>query len=210
MTPTQNLRALKSRAVKTTGIHHRSLTAALTMGGVWLALGASPVWAAEGGSANPWMDLLWKAINLLALLVLLHLFARKPLLNMFRAVAEGTKQGLSSQREDAEQAKREQVAQKEKIAGLQAELERLVAEARKEATDERDRLIEEARGQAGRIAENTRQQVAQEFSKARIELRRQLAEETVKLAEKMITERLDDSARERLVGTTIEQLGASS
>jgi len=185
---------------------------AATLGtvGLCLTLGAAPAWAAGEGSANPWMDLLWKTINVVVLLGLLHVFARKPLLNFFRGAASGLKKGLQGTRDAAAKAESEMVEQKRKIEGLQAELERLVVEARQEAQNERDRLVAEARAQTDRIMEQMRGQVEQEFSKARIALRRQLADETLQLAEKMIVERLDDTARERLVGTTIEQLGSSS
>ncbi len=60
-------------------------TLALSAPGV--ALFAGSVLAAEGGSGNPWMDLLWKAVNAGALVTLLVVFARKPIGNLFRNAA---------------------------------------------------------------------------------------------------------------------------
>ncbi len=171
-------------------------------------LAAPPAWAAAGGSGNPWLDLLWKAVNFGALVVLIWFFARKPVAAMLRNAAEGRRTELQSRRDQAAAAEREMAEQRRKIENLEAELQRMRDAAQGEAEQEKARLIEEARQHAERLKTNVRLQVEQEFAKARGELKRQLADDTVRLAEQQIKGRMDDESRRRTVNGAIEQLGS--
>jgi F-type H+-transporting ATPase subunit b len=171
---------------------------------------AGVAWAAEGGSDDPWRDLLWRAVNLGTLLVLLYLFARKPIAGLFGGAARAARAELDAQREDARRAEAELAEQRRRIEGLQAELERMAAEAREEARSEHERLLAEARRQAERIRGAVRLQVEHEFSKASKALQVELARETVRLAESLIQGRMDDAGRSRLTTQAIERLGAGA
>jgi F-type H+-transporting ATPase subunit b len=175
-----------------------------------LLLTAATALAAEGGVANPWMELFWKAVNFTALMVLLWVYARKPLANLLRGAAKETRDELTRNREETESALRELAEQRGKIENLEAELQRLLAEAKEEAAREQERLTGEARAQAERIKTQMELRLEQEFNKARSEMRRQLAEETVRLAEELIRRRLDDSTQARLTDRTIDSLGGRS
>ncbi len=173
-----------------------------------LVLAAPAALAAEGGGTNPWLELLWEAVNFFGLLAVLIYYFRKPLRGVLRAGAENARAGLDGARASAKEAEDELARQREQIANLQAELARLREEARAEADDERERLTAAARDQAERIQAQTRRQVEQEFGKARHALKEQLAAETLRLAEEMIQSRMDEETRRRLAEDSIEQLGA--
>ena len=180
---------------------------AILLAGLWLVPLA---FAAEGGVDNPWMELLWKSVNFFVLMAILVFVARKPLQAMLRGGAGELKSTYDRTRSEAGAAEAELKTQQEKIANLQADLEKLLAEARTGAEQEKIRLTEEAREQAEKIKAQVQVQIEQEFKKASLELRKQLAAETVKLAEEMISRKMDKKQREQLVTETIEQLGASS
>ncbi len=175
-----------------------------------LALPAPAVLAAEGGGGDPWLELLWKLVNFLVLAGIIYHFGRRPIADLFRGAAERAKGLLDSARQEARQTEDALAEQKRKIDGLQAELERWLAEAREDARQEQERLTGEARETAERIRVQTHHLVQQEFRKARADLQRELAGETVRLAEGMIRQRLDDAGQERLVDATIDQLGSRS
>ena len=178
-------------------------------GMVHLAAGAA--WAAEGGGqGDPWLDLLWKAINFAVLVGVIWYFGRKPLANLLRGAAQAAQAALSQPRERARQAEAELAEQRRRIGNLQAELQRLQGEAREEARAEHERLLAEGRVQAGRIKATVRLQVEQEFAKARKELQAELARQTMRLAEEMIAGRLDDATRQRIVARAIDELGAGA
>lgn len=183
-------------------------TLALAVPGV--ALFAGSVLAAEEGSGNPWLDLLWKAVNTGILVTLLVVFARKPIGNLFRNAARVARETLHASKDAAASAETELAEQKEKIAGLRAELERMTASAREEAAAEGRRMIEEARAHAERIKAQIHLQLEQEMNKARKKLQAELAGETVKLAESLLASRLDEKGQAALVDKTIAQLGSGS
>lgn len=175
---------------------------------LWLVL-ATPalVLAAEGAAGNPWLELLWKAVNFFALVAVLVYFFRKPLSGALHSGAQAAKSGLGDARTLARNAEDELARQREQIADLQGELARLRDEARAEAADEHERLTVAAQEQSERIQAQSKRQVEQEFNKARQVLKEQLAEETLRLAEEIIQSKMDDATRRRLAGESIEQLG---
>ena len=176
-------------------------------------LAASAAWAAEAegaGHGDPWLALLWKAVNFAVLVGLIWYFGRKPIAGMARRAARASQAALSERREHTRQAEAELAEQRHRIESLQAELERLQGEARDEARVEHDRLLAEARAQGERIKVTARQQVEQEFAKASKELQAELASQTIRLAEQMIAKGLDDAARQRIVTRAIDELGATS
>lgn len=163
-----------------------------------------------GGGGNPWMALAWKAVNLAVLLGLIWYFGRKPIGAMFRGAAKQAREALEERRAQASGAQAQLADQRRRIEGLEAELERMAAEARAEAQSEHERLVNEARAQAERIKTTVGMQVEQELAKARKELQAELANDTVRLAEEMIRQRMDDDSRKRVVSRAIDQLGAGS
>ncbi len=86
----------------------------------------------------------------------------------------------------------------------------MAASAREEAAEEGRRMIVGARAHAERIKAQIRLQLEQEMNKARKELQSELAGETVKMAEGLLTGRLDEKGRAALVDKTIAQLGSGS
>ncbi len=179
---------------------------------VLVQLAAGAAWAAEGGAGggHPWRDLGWKAVNFLILAWLLWRYARKPVAGMLQAAASEAQKALGTRQEAARKAEAELAAQRDRIANLEAELQRLLGEARAEAVQEHARFVAEARVQTGRLKTATGLQVEQEFSKARKELQIELAQETVRLAEAMIRQRLDDASRQRFVAQAIAQMEAGT
>ena len=192
------------------GLWRRRISRALILSAPGAVLFAGSVLASEGGAGNPWMDLLWKAVNFGALVLVLVVFVRKPIANLFRSAARGAKEVLAAGKDEAASAEAQLAEQNEKIAGLQAELERMAAAAREDAAQEGRRMIAEARAHAERIKAQIRLQVEQEMNKARKELKTELAGETVKLAEELLGKRLGEKGRAALVDHTIAQLGSGS
>jgi F-type H+-transporting ATPase subunit b len=175
-------------------------------------LAAGAAWAAEGGAAggDPWRALLWKTVNFVVLVGLLWYFGRKPLHALLSGSARAVRTEFDEHNDWARQAEEDLAEQRRRIDDLQAELQRLLGEAREEARAEHERLVAEARSQAERIKASVQAQMEQEFNKARKELQAELAGQTVRLAEGLIARRLDEPARERLLSQAVEQLGARS
>jgi F-type H+-transporting ATPase subunit b len=169
---------------------------------------ASAAWADEAEvHGNPWLPLLWKTINFVLLMAIIWYYGRKPAATFLRGAAQAAQAVLGEPRERVRAAEAELAAQRKRIGDLESELERLLAEAREEARREYERVIAEAHVQAERIKAGVQAQVELEFGKARKELQAELARQTVRLAEEMISRRMDAAAQQRIVTEAIESLG---
>ncbi len=157
---------------------------------------------------NPWMDLLWKAINLAVLVGLIVFFTRKPIGAAFRAMAKEAQGKWGGAHKAAQDTQAEIAAQKKQIDGLEGELKRMVADVQADGERESARLVSQARMEADRILANARLQVEQEVAKAKQELQIQLAEETLRLAEKLVREKVKPAERKKLMESYVRDMEA--
>ena len=183
-------------------------------GGAAAAL-AAPLWhalagqalAAGDGHGNPWLDLAWKAVNVTVLFAIIFWVARKPVAQGMTALAKQVLAAYSGARSQAREAEEALAAQKQKIAALEQELARMVAEAKADVEREKQRAQADARAQAEKLRAQTQQQIAQELAKARMEMRQQVAAETLRLAEELIKGKMNPAQQQRLVEDYLKQLG---
>jgi len=170
-------------------------------------LAPAPLLAAgEAGHGTPWLDLLYKAVNFAILVGLLVYFLRKPVAGFLVRTARDAYEGLAGARRTAAETAAEVEAQKGRLAAMEQELQRMVADARTDAGEELQRLTTAANEQAAHIRAQTAVQVEQEVRKARLALQAQVAEETVRLAEETIRQRLDGTRQAELVDRYIDNL----
>ena len=143
--------------------------------------------------------LLAQVINFSVLLVLLRLFAYKPILKMLDERRERIREGLSAadrSRDQAEAANRDAAAQIETarregqqiVANAQTASQRLQEEGRAQAQVQQEAMLERARGE-----------IQLERDNAIAELRREFADLTIAAAEKVIGQSLDRAAHQRLI-----------
>jgi F0F1-type ATP synthase membrane subunit b/b' len=190
------------------------LAAAFLAAGTLLAVPGA-AWAEEGHGAaaaaahgNPWLDLLWKAVNLAVLVAIVYWAARKPIATGLANLAKTTRASFVASRTSAEEVEAAMAGQKRKITGLAQDLARMVAEARADVEREKQRAQTEAQAQAAKLLAATEQQIEQEVAKARTALRAELAAQTVKLAEELIRKQVSPEEQQRLVNEYLQQLGS--
>jgi F-type H+-transporting ATPase subunit b len=167
---------------------------------------AAALWAAEEAGeqhGDPWLDLLWKAVNFAALVALLWYFLRKPVGKALRGAAARVKATVDEARQNASDMERRYRDQRRNLENLKAALERLREEARRETQAETERLMKDAQAAADRMSGQIEKQVQQARTRALQSLREELADEAVKQAEALIRQRLDDATRRRLLDTQI-------
>ena len=140
--------------------------------------------------------LFWTVLIFLILVFLLAKFAWKPILNMVEERTKNIEDALNS----AENAKKE-------MAGLKAENEQIMKEARaerdkivREAREMKDKSIEEsketAKAEADKILAQARKLIDDEKRAAMNELKDQVAELSVAIAEKILTKELSDKKKQ--------------
>jgi F-type H+-transporting ATPase subunit b len=146
---------------------------------------------------NPSIGLVfWMMISFTILLIILRKFAWKPILGSLKKREDSINNALSSAKE----------AEK-KLATLKSENETLLAEARKErdamlreAREAKEKIINDAKTiaqeEAARLTASARENINNEKMKAVTELRNQVAILSVEIAEKILKEKMSDSAKQ--------------
>ena len=140
--------------------------------------------------------LFWTVLIFLLLVFLLAKFAWKPILKMVEERTKNIEDALNS----AENAKKE-------MAGLKAENEQIMKEARaerdkivREAREMKDKIIEEsketAKAEADKILAQARKLIDDEKRAAMNELKDQVASLSIEIAEKILTKELSDKKKQ--------------
>lgn len=149
----------------------------------------------------------WTTIIFGLLLVLLRVFAWKPIMGAIKAREDSIKGSL----EAADEARRD-------MERLKTDNEAIMKEARKErdslmkeARDSRDKMITEAKNQAkteaDRIVEKARIGIEKEKSAAIAEIRDQVVDLSVEIAGKILRENLKDTPeQDRLINKLLDDI----
>jgi F-type H+-transporting ATPase subunit b len=166
----------------------------------------------EGEShSKPWWDYpgleVWKFFNLFLFAAVMVYLLKRPLTDAFRSRREGIRQELLKAREERDQAL-------QKLAEVQARLERLDAEvaaiqeqSRIEAQAERERIAGETERDIAKLREQAQREIVGAGKVARHELRRFAARQSVKLAEEIVRREIRSDDDARLIELNVEQLG---
>ncbi len=149
--------------------------------------------------------LIWMMITFLIVLFLLKKFAWKPILKMIKDREDSIDSALKS----AEKAKDE-------MRNLQADNEKILAQARnerdmmlKEARDMKENIVGEAKGkakeEADKILASAREAIQNEKMAAITELKNQVALLSVEIAEKILRRELSDENKQKeLIGDLLK------
>ena len=159
----------------------------------------------EGGG-SPLIDFVWKVVNIVVLVAILYKFAKKPVGSALNRSAESAKQTVDDARNAETKITAELSEMRIKIAELEKEALVMVESAKKDAEDERERIIEEGKQEILRMKEQTSFAMQQELRKAEEGLRHWIAEESVKLAEGKIKKEINQNHQKKLVKDYIDQL----
>jgi F-type H+-transporting ATPase subunit b len=148
----------------------------------------------------------WQTLLFIALLLLLRKLAWKPILGAVNEREESIKSALKA----AERAREEMMA-------LQADNEKILAEARtererivKEANDMKNRIIgdatDKAKEEAAKLVESARVQIEAEKNNAVAQIRTQVAELSVEIAEKLLRKELaDENKQQKLIADLLAE-----
>lgn len=163
----------------------------------------------EAGSLLSW-EMLFKTVNFLILLFLLHRFAKKPLASMLAASAENTKRTLDNAKAELADAKQKLDDYKSKLSNLEKELEERRRTALSAIETEKQQLIKDAETQVKKLEEQTKARIEQEIVKAKLEIRQYLVNESVKLAEETIAKELGSKEQKALLDNYAKFLKATA
>ena len=153
---------------------------------------------------------LWKFGNLFLFVGVLYFILRKPISESMHARREGIRRDLMRAQEErnAALAKLEEV--EARLSRLNAEVESVREQARKDAQAEQERIARSTEEDARKLREQAVREIESAGKAARQDLRRFAAEQSVQLAEEMIRRDIRPEDDARLVNLSIEELGGRS
>lgn len=167
-----------------------------------LALAPASLFASSSGSPLDALlsaDMGWKALNFLLLLILLHVFLKKPVNNAFKASATATRDEFElTQKEVLIKEQRLQELQ-QKMQALEAELSERRADSLKAIEAERRRVLAEAEAQAKQMQVQVEKRIQQTLAQAKNEIRHFMVAEATKLAEEGVKRDIDGPKKQALL-----------
>ncbi len=193
--------------------HSKGMRIAL-MAGLALLVAAA-AWAAEGHGGGhgggvtheKLMDLLWRTMNFAALVAILVAALRKPIANGLarrrQAIIEQFEE-LEARKNEAESKYREYEA---KLAGIEAEVQRILDAAVAQGEAEKERIIAEAERAAGDIKRQAEMAVQHELAEAKRQLLAEIADAAAKAAEELVRKNLQAEDQVRLVKEYLGKVG---
>ena len=151
-----------------------------------------------------WQEILTQILGFLIILILLRIFAWKPILGLL----DERKKRIASEFDNIEKAKQEMAKLREeyevklKEIDLEARkrIQEAIAEGQKMAAD----LQVEAREEAKKVLDRAKENIELEVAKAKVELRDDIVNMAILATEKIINERLDDEKHKELIVEFIE------
>ena len=165
--------------------------------------------AGESDGGSPLMDFVWKTLNVTVLVAIIYKFARKPVASALNSTAQSAKQVVDDARSAEEKITSELSGMRFQISVLEKEAVEMVASAKKDAENEKARIIEEGRQELARMKKQARFTMEQERRKAEDDLRNWVAEESVKLAEEKLKKEMNQKHQAKLVKNYMNQLNQS-
>jgi F-type H+-transporting ATPase subunit b len=163
---------------------------------------------AEMFTAAKWKDLGWRVVNFIALMIILVKFGAKPIgagLSARRNKIKDEIEDLEAKRAKAEQSYNEFQA---KLAGVEAEIDKVVERAVAQAEVEKQKILEKAEQAAADIKRSAEQAVQNEITEARRILKHEVADQAAVMAEELIVKNLTVDDQVKIIENYLAKVGA--
>ncbi len=166
---------------------------------------------AHGSSLTPakLKDFFWLSLNFLALVFVLVRYGAKPISNALKGRSEKIKNeldDLQAKRDEAEKSLKEFEAS---LAGMEQELDTVVARAVKQAEAEKAKILEDAERVAADIKKQAESAIQSELAAAKIDLQDDVAEQASVMAEELIVKNLTPEDHSNIIENYLDRVGAA-
>ena len=164
-------------------------------------------------------DLFWRAVNFIALVIILVKFGAKPIMAGLTGRQQQIREELDDLTRRRDEAERSYKDFAVRLAGMEQEMERVVEKAIAQAQTEKERILAEAAAEkaaaekaAERAAEDIKRQaeaaVQTELEDAKRLLREEVAEQAAAMAEELIVRNLTPADQIAITEQYLERVGA--
>jgi len=149
--------------------------------------------------------LLTQIVTFIILLLILRLFAYKPLMRMLDERSSRVKESMEQTESIQEQAAHAEEEAKKRIEAASKEAQEAVARAVRTGEEIRKKAQQEAKPEAEAIIAKARLEIQREREEAIDKLRREIADLTILTAEKVIARSLDKEEHRQLIDKVLEE-----
>lgn len=150
-------------------------------------------------------SLLIYLVNFLLVLLLLRLFAYRPILRLMDQRAQRIRESLEASEQAREAAASSQEAVEAQLVEARREAQRIVEQAREAAERYRAEEMERARNEAETFVSRARADIERERDAAVEEVRSNFADLAMTAAERVVRRSLDRQAHEELITQVLEE-----
>ena len=144
-------------------------------------------------------------VNFLLVLLLLYLFAYKPILRLMDQRADRIRESLEAADTARQEAASSQEAIQEQITEARREGQRIMDQAREASERFRTEEMDKARQEAEAFVERAKDDIARERDTALQEVRASFGDLAITAAERVIRSSLDRQAHEQLINQVLEE-----
>ena len=144
-------------------------------------------------------------VNFLLVLLLLYLFAYKPILRLMDQRADRIRESLEAADTARQDAAASQEAIQEQITEARREGQRIIDQAREASERFRTEEMDKARQEAEAFVERAKEDIARERDTALQEVRASFGDLAITAAERVIRSSLDRQAHEELINQVLEE-----
>ncbi|MDQ1239181.1 MAG: F-type H+-transporting ATPase subunit b [Thermodesulfobacteriota bacterium] len=159
-------------------------------------------WASEGGGHGGglnWTDFAYRLVAFLILAAILVKLLKKPISSFLVSRREEIQKLLAELEVKRLEAEQRSAEYKSKLAALEDETKRIIAELIAEGEAEREKIIQAAQKQADYIKQQADLAIQQEIKAAKESLQEEIGQLTVAAAEALVRKNLQPADQDRLV-----------
>lgn len=159
-----------------------------------------------GLSAEKVWDLVFRAMNFLAVVIILFLVLRKPIRQFFGNRREEIAETLADLERKKGETEESYAKLESRLAELEAERETILAEYISDGEKEKEKIIANAEEMSSRIQVQAGKAIEREIKSAKDALKQEIAELAASLAEGLVKENITDQDQERLVDEYLDKV----
>jgi F-type H+-transporting ATPase subunit b len=152
-------------------------------------------------------DMLFQLVMFIILLVLLKIFAWKPIMGIMKKREQYIADEIDQAEQSNAEARKLAEEQREILKNSRQEIQTMMEEARKTADEKKEEIIAAARNEAQRLKESAKREIELEKEQAMDSVREQVASLSVLIASKVIEKELSEDDQEQLIKQYINEVG---
>ena len=152
-------------------------------------------------------DAVLTAVSVFFLFMLLSYLLFNPIHDMLKKRREKIQNDIDTAKKDKEDADALKSEYEDKLKNADAEVDEILADARKRATVNENHIIAEAKEEAARIIKQAQAEAELEKEKAKDDIKREMVQIASLMAGKVVGDRMDVTIQDALVEETLKEVG---